>query len=101
MPRYLVERTFHEEFGLPSPNHSDQARLLFMENNTLVGVVWIHTYVSPDRKKSYCIYDAPGPEALRLAAQRNNLPVDRIIEVQTLDPYFFEQKSNPIEQSMD
>jgi hypothetical protein len=34
-------------------------------------------------------YDAPDPEAIRRAAQRNNLPVDRIIEVSVLDPYFY------------
>jgi hypothetical protein len=88
MPRYLVERTYSQAFSLPGASHSDQERLLFIENNTLFGVVWIQSYVSPDRKKSYCIYDAPSPEALRRAAQRNHLPLDRIIEVQMLDPYF-------------
>jgi hypothetical protein len=89
MPRYLVERTYLQEVNIPGADHSKQARLVFIENNTLLGVVWIHSYVSPDRKKSYCIYDAPGPEALRRAAYRNDLPIDRIIEVQMLDPYFY------------
>lgn len=89
MPRYLVERTFQEDFGLPGPSQSEEARQLFIENNSLFGAVWIHSFVSPDRKKSYCLYDAPSPEALRRAAQRNGLPVDRITEVQLLDPHFF------------
>jgi hypothetical protein len=89
MPRYLIERTFHESLGLPSPGQGDQARLTFIENNSLAGVTWIYSYVSPDSKRSFCIYDAPSPEALRQAAQHNALPIDRITEVRLLDPYFY------------
>ena len=87
MPRYLVERTFREDFNLPNSSNSEQDRLLFNENNALLGVVWIHSFVSTDSKKSYCLYDAPTPEAVRRAALRNSLPVDRITEVRLLDPY--------------
>jgi hypothetical protein len=52
-------------------------------------VTWVHSYVTPDRLKTYCIYDAPSPEAVRRAARRNNLPVDQITEVRVLDPYFY------------
>ena len=89
MPRYLVERTFPDELSLPGPHQEAQARLIFAENNALDGVTWVHSYVVPDRKKSFCIYDAPTPEAVRRAAQRNGLPVDRITEVRVLDPYFY------------
>jgi len=89
MPRYLVERTFREDFNLPNSSNSEQDRLLFNENNALLGVVWIHSFVSTDSKKSYCLYDAPTPEAVRRAALRNSLPVDRITEVRLLDPYLY------------
>ena len=36
---------------------------------------------------TFCVYDAPTPEAIRRAAQRNALAVDRITEVRVLDPY--------------
>ena len=49
----------------------------------------IHSYVTPDRKKTYCIYDGPNPEAIRQAAERNGLPVDSIVPVSVLDPYFY------------
>jgi hypothetical protein len=52
-------------------------------------VTWVHSYVSPDRKKTFCIYDSPTPEAIRTVAGRNGLPVDHITEVSTLDPYFY------------
>jgi hypothetical protein len=87
MPRYLVERTFSESLTLPGPQQGVQARLTFIDNNALAGVTWVHSYIAPDRKKSFCIYDAPTPEAVRRAAQRNDLPVDRITEVYVLDPY--------------
>ena len=99
MHRYLVERTFQQDFGLPGHNCSEQIRRLFLENNTLFGVLWIHSFVSPDKKKSYCLYDAPSPEALRRTSHHNHLPVDRILEVRILSPYFLtENDSCPAEQ---
>ena len=53
------------------------------------GVSWLHSYVSPDKERTFCIYDEPDPEAIRKAASRNDLPVDRITEVRVLDPYFY------------
>jgi hypothetical protein len=88
MPRYLIERTFSDELALPGPGQDAQARQTFIENNAQDGVTWIHSYVVLDRLKSYCIYDAPTPEAVRRAARRNGLPIDRITEVRVLDPYF-------------
>jgi hypothetical protein len=44
------------------------------------GVTWVHSYVNPDRTKTFCIYDGPSPEAIRTVAERNKLPVDRITE---------------------
>jgi hypothetical protein len=45
--------------------------------------------VSDDKTKSFCIYDAPTPEAVRKAAGRNSLPIEKITEVNVLDPYFY------------
>jgi hypothetical protein len=89
MPRYLVERSFPDQFNLPGPGQDPYKRRVFVENNTLDAVTWLHSYVSPDSKKSFCIYDAPSPESLRRAAKRNGLAVDRITEVRVLTPYFF------------
>jgi hypothetical protein len=86
MPRYLIERTFPENIALPGLGQDGLDRLGFIENNVLSGVTWLHSYVVPDRKKSFCIYEAPNPEAVRRAAQLNGLPVDRITEVRVLDP---------------
>lgn len=54
------------------------------------GVTWVHSYVTADKKKTFCIYDAPSPEAIHTAAKRSNLPVDSITPVSVLDPYFYQ-----------
>ena len=88
MPRYLVERTFPDGFHLPVNAEGASALEGVGRNNAQEGVNWVHSYVSADKTKTFCIYDAPSPEAIRRVAERNNLPVDRITEVRVLDPYF-------------
>ena len=89
MPRYMVERTFPDGLKIPMNDDGAQMCQLVVMNNAEDGVTWIHSYVSVDGKKTFCVYDAPSPEAIRSAANRNNLPVDRIGEVRVLDPYFY------------
>jgi Protein of unknown function (DUF4242) len=88
MPRYLVERTFPEGLSLPADPQRAQVCAEVVVNNAKDGVTWVHSYVTPDRRKTYCIYDGPSPEAIRTTAKANSLPVDRISEVRVLDPYF-------------
>ncbi len=89
MPRFLVERTFPDGLAIPVTDEGAQTCLEVVGNNAVDGVTWVHSYVTPDKKKTFCIYDAPTPEAIRIAAKRNNLPVDRILQVSVLDPYFY------------
>ena len=88
MPRYLIERTFADGLGLaPNKQGCDIANTV-IKNNAEKGVTWIHSYVTLDKKKTFCIYDGPSPEAIRETAEMNGLPVDRITEVRVLTPYF-------------
>jgi hypothetical protein len=89
MPRYLVERTFPDGLTLSSDDEGAEICRRIVVTNAEDDVTWIHSYVSSDRRRSFCLYDAPSPEALRRTAKRNNLPVDRITRVNVLDPYFF------------
>ncbi len=89
MPRYLVLRSFADGLNIPADERGAEECLKVVANNILDEVTWIRSFVTGDRKKSFCLYDAPSPEALRRAARRNNLPVDLIIEVSVLEPYFF------------
>jgi len=90
MPRYLVERTFPDGFRLSSNDEGAEMCRVIVLTNAEDDVTWIHSYVSHDRQRSFCIYDAPTPEAIRRSATRNNLPVDRITKVNVLDPYFLQ-----------
>ena len=88
MPRYLVERNFPD--GLRVPVDDGGAALLqVVDRNTERNVTWLHSYVSEDRTRTFCIYDAPTPEAIRVTAAANSLPVERITEVRVLDPYYY------------
>src|SRR5687768_4273677 len=89
MPRYLVERTFPEGLAIPMTDAGAQGCLAVVAANAEDGVTWIHSYVTPDRKRTFCVYDAPTPEAIRRAAACNKLPVQQITEVRVLDPYFY------------
>ena len=89
MPRYIVERAFPERLQVPSSDEGARAVQDIVARNADFGVTWIHSYVSDDKKKTYCVYDGPDPEAIRKAAQRNGLPVDSINKVSVLDPYFY------------
>ena len=89
MPRYLVERSFPEGLSIPLNADGRQAVAGVVARNAEQGVSWVHSYVGPEHKKTFCIYDAPGPDAIRSVAERNGLPVDRITEVSVLDPYFY------------
>jgi hypothetical protein len=88
MPRYLVERTFPDGLAVPANTEGAAALARVVAVNAEHGVTWLHSYVSPDRMRSYCIYDGPSPEAIREVARRNALPVGCITEVSVLDPYF-------------
>jgi hypothetical protein len=83
MPRYVVERTFADGLRLPVDSVG------IVERNADDGVTWLQSYVSEDAGKSFCIYDAPSPEAIRKTAVRNALPVDRITQVRVLEPYVY------------
>ena len=88
MPRYLIERTFPAGLNIPANQEGAAACLKVVKVNGEDAVTWIHSYVSVDRGRTYCVYDAPNPEAIRKVAERNGLPVDKITEVRVLDPYF-------------
>ena len=89
MPRFLVERTFPSGLQIPATHTGADACLSVVQANATEQVTWVHSYVTPDKQSTFCIYDGPDPEAIRRTAAGNGLPVDRITEVRILDPYFY------------
>ena len=81
MPLYLIERNFAEQLEVSLDAAAGISRI-----NDDVGVRWLYSFLSADKKKTYCLYEAPGVELIREAARRNGLPADVVIEVSQLHP---------------
>jgi hypothetical protein len=84
MALFVIERNFAEQLQLTN----DAARLVG-EINDDVGVHWLYSFLSADKKKTYCLYEAPSADAIREAARRAQLPADVIMEVTELRPEAF------------
>ena len=76
MPLYLIERNFAEQL-----NVDKNAATAVSQVNADAGIQWLFSFLSADKKKTYCLYEAPNPEAIREAARRLNIPADVIIEI--------------------
>jgi Protein of unknown function (DUF4242) len=86
LPRFLIERNFAEELEITKDDVDRVNRI-----NDETGVKWLISFLSADKKKTYCLYEAPSAEAIRLAAKRANVPADVIIEVtRELSPTMFD-----------
>jgi Nickel responsive protein SCO4226-like len=76
MPMYVIERAFAEQLDLTS----DDVRLI-EEVNADEGVRWLFSFLSADRRRSYCLYEAPSPDMIVAAAKRVGIPADVVVEV--------------------
>ena len=76
MPLFLIERQFAEEIVVDIAVAAQ-----IKEVNDEIGVQWLYSFLSADKRKSYCLYEAPNADAIRAAAQRLNIPADTIIEL--------------------
>jgi uncharacterized protein DUF4242 len=76
MPLYMIERAFAEQLDLTN----DDVRTI-EEVNAGEGVRWLFSFLSADRRRSYCLYEAPSADAIVAAARRAGVPADEIVEV--------------------
>jgi hypothetical protein len=76
MPLFLIERNFAEELDTAAAETEGINAV-----NRDEGVEWIYSFLSADKRKTYCLYEAPSADAIRAAARRAGLPADAIIEV--------------------
>ena len=84
LPRFLIERNFAEAVEVTKEG-AEQVRQI----NDEEGVKWLFSFLSPDKRKTYCLYEAPNAEAIRVAARRANIPADVVIEISELRPEMF------------
>ena len=84
MPMFLIERNFAEQLEMDSATAAQ-----IKEVNTDMGVNWLFSSLSADKKKTYCLFEAPNAETVRENARRLNLPADVVVEVTDLGPEMF------------
>ena len=84
MPLYVVERAFAEQLELTS----EDVRVIEDVNGD-EGVRWLFSFLSADRRRSYCLYEAPSPDAIVAAARRAGIPADVVVEVNRISADMF------------
>jgi hypothetical protein len=89
MPRDMVERTLDNGLHIPVSDEGGAVSMSVVGANGALGVTRVSSFVSDDESKTICVYDGLDSEAIRIAAERNGLPVDRITRISVLDPYFY------------
>jgi hypothetical protein len=86
MPRFIIERNFAEKLELAAWKAGNER---IERINDEEGVQWIFSFLSADKRKTYCLYEAPNAEAIRNAAARANIPADVITMVDEVNPAMF------------
>jgi Nickel responsive protein SCO4226-like len=81
MALFLIERSFAEQLDLTG----EDVRVI-EDINADEGVNWLFSFLSADRRRSYCLYEAPSPDQIIAAAKRANVPVDQVVEVTKFQP---------------
>jgi len=84
MRRFIIERQFADRLEV-----TKEAAASIQRVNDEVGVKWVFSFLSADKRKTYCLYEAESAEAIREAAMRAGLPADSIIEVDQINPAMF------------
>src|ERR687893_1148229 len=81
MPYFMIERTFAEELELTGEDIA-----LIDDVNADEGGRWLFSFRRADRRRTYCLYEAPSRDAILDAARRTGTPVDEIVEVGAAAP---------------
>ena len=76
MAVFLIERNFAEQLNV-TPEGAKEINQI----NEDAGVQWLISFLSPDKKKTYCLYEASSAEAIREAAKNAGIPADLIIPI--------------------
>ncbi|MGZ4469700.1 MAG: DUF4242 domain-containing protein [Nocardioidaceae bacterium] len=82
MAIFMIERRYADQLDVTA----DSAEGINQINDE-EGVRWLYSFLSADKRKTYCLYEAPSAEAILRAAERAGLPADVIVEViETIQP---------------
>lgn len=86
MPKFIIERNFAEKLELAAWEEGNDS---IERINDEEGVKWIFSFLSADKRKTYCLYEASDADAVRRAAARANIPADVITMVDEVNPAMF------------
>ena len=81
MPLFLIERKFAEQLDL-SPDDVEHIE----DINKQLDIQWLFSFLTADKRKTYCLYQASNGDLIRDAARRLNIPADEIVEVDRITP---------------
>ena len=84
MPLFLIERNYAEQLEVTPEGVQEVTEI-----NDDVGAHWLFSFLSADKKKTYCLYEASSAEVIREAARRAGLPADVVVEVSEINPKMF------------
>ena len=76
MPVFMIERRYAERLEADAATAAEINRI-----NDDEGVRWLSSFLSADKRKTFCLYEAADPTAIRRAATRAGLPADAIVEL--------------------
>ncbi|MGY1640926.1 DUF4242 domain-containing protein [Geodermatophilus sp. SYSU D00703] len=76
MPVFMIERRYSDVLEV-TPDIAEGVNKI----NDDEGVRWLYSFLSVDKRKTYCLYEAPSADAIRRAAVRAGLPADVVVEV--------------------
>ena len=76
MPIFMIERNFAEKLEV-----TPEGAAVINEINDKKSVRWLISFLSVDKKKTFCLYEASSAEAIREAAQQAGIPADVIVEI--------------------
>ena len=76
MPVFMIERRYADELELTADAADGVNKI-----NDDEGVRWLYSFLAADKRKTYCLYEAPSPDAIRRAAARAGIPADIVVEV--------------------
>jgi hypothetical protein len=82
MPLFLIERQFADLV----PTDAETAAVVKQVNDE-IGIQWLFSFLSADKHKTYCLYEAPNAAMIRAAAERLGMPADTIVEVDGIGPH--------------
>jgi hypothetical protein len=76
MALFMIERNFAQAFNASKGDYK-----AVVDINGAAGVKWLYSFLSADKRKTYCLYEAESGDAIREAARRAGLPADIVIEI--------------------